>query len=176
MTVLTEECVAPAWGPRVSDSLATARGFAVCTGPRWVLHTSLLSCLLFVGFLDPEKKLFSHRILSRDECIDPFSKTGNLRYVLATRASEPGRVRARVLPPSARRSSRSSPPLASLRVSGRQRTPGGCTELGAAGDEGDGVGGRAPAPSSTRRPLAGLQLEEACAWVWASRARGPPST
>lgn len=32
-----------------------------------------------LGFLDPEKKLFSHRILSRDECIDPFSKTGNLR-------------------------------------------------------------------------------------------------
>lgn len=40
-----------------------------------------LSCFLFKGFLDPEKKLFSHRILSRDECIDPFSKTGNLRYV-----------------------------------------------------------------------------------------------
>lgn len=38
-----------------------------------------VSCLLFKGFLDPEKKLFSHRILSRDECIDPFSKTGNLR-------------------------------------------------------------------------------------------------
>ncbi|NXI66635.1 CTDP1 phosphatase, partial [Anseranas semipalmata] len=35
--------------------------------------------LLPKGFLDPEKKLFSHRILSRDECIDPFSKTGNLR-------------------------------------------------------------------------------------------------
>lgn len=34
----------------------------------------------FTGFLDPEKKLFSHRILSRDECIDPFSKTGNLRW------------------------------------------------------------------------------------------------
>ncbi|XP_053571820.1 RNA polymerase II subunit A C-terminal domain phosphatase [Bombina bombina] len=34
---------------------------------------------LMSGFLDPEKKLFSHRILSRDECIDPFSKTGNLR-------------------------------------------------------------------------------------------------
>ncbi|KAG1947434.1 RNA polymerase II subunit A C-terminal domain phosphatase [Pimephales promelas] len=31
------------------------------------------------GFLDPEKKLFSHRIMSRDECIDPYSKTGNLR-------------------------------------------------------------------------------------------------
>lgn len=36
-----------------------------------------------LGFLDPEKKLFSHRILSRDECIDPFSKTGNLRWVLS---------------------------------------------------------------------------------------------
>lgn len=36
-----------------------------------------------VGFLDPEMKLFSHRILSRDECIDPFSKTGNLRSDLA---------------------------------------------------------------------------------------------
>ncbi|KAL7984446.1 hypothetical protein Chor_003016 [Crotalus horridus] len=31
------------------------------------------------AFLDSEKKLFSHRILSRDECIDPYSKTGNLR-------------------------------------------------------------------------------------------------
>lgn len=44
------------------------------------LKTSSASQLL--GFLDPEKKLFSHRILSRDECIDPFSKTGNLRWVL----------------------------------------------------------------------------------------------
>lgn len=41
----------------------------------------ILYSLLSKGFLDPEKKLFSHRILSRDECIDPFSKTGNLRYV-----------------------------------------------------------------------------------------------
>lgn len=55
--------------------------------PQWVLHTSPLSCFLFIGFLDPEKKLFSHRILSRDECIDPFSKTGNLRYVPGTRAA-----------------------------------------------------------------------------------------
>lgn len=38
--------------------------------------------LFLLGFLDPEKKLFSHRILSRDECIDPFSKTGNLRWEL----------------------------------------------------------------------------------------------
>nr|XP_048274941.1 RNA polymerase II subunit A C-terminal domain phosphatase isoform X5 [Myodes glareolus] len=41
-------------------------------GSRLYAHT-------IAGFLDPEKKLFSHRILSRDECIDPFSKTGNLR-------------------------------------------------------------------------------------------------
>ncbi|KAJ0003149.1 hypothetical protein NQD34_008247 [Periophthalmus magnuspinnatus] len=41
-------------------------------GSRLYAHT-------ITGFLDPEKKLFSHRILSRDECIDPFSKTGNLR-------------------------------------------------------------------------------------------------
>ncbi|KAJ3609797.1 hypothetical protein NHX12_024307 [Muraenolepis orangiensis] len=40
-------------------------------GSRLYAHT-------IAGFLDPEKKLFSHRILSRDECIDPFSKTGNL--------------------------------------------------------------------------------------------------
>lgn len=43
------------------------------------LRHMTVSCFLFKGFLDPEKKLFSHRILSRDECIDPFSKTGNLR-------------------------------------------------------------------------------------------------
>ncbi|XP_064409589.1 RNA polymerase II subunit A C-terminal domain phosphatase isoform X2 [Latimeria chalumnae] len=41
-------------------------------GSRLYAHT-------IAGFLDPEKRLFSHRILSRDECIDPFSKTGNLR-------------------------------------------------------------------------------------------------
>ncbi|XP_062867634.1 RNA polymerase II subunit A C-terminal domain phosphatase isoform X2 [Trichomycterus rosablanca] len=47
------------------------------------LHVFTLGSRLYAhtiaGFLDPEKKLFSHRILSRDECIDPFSKTGNLR-------------------------------------------------------------------------------------------------
>ncbi|XP_040209782.1 RNA polymerase II subunit A C-terminal domain phosphatase isoform X1 [Rana temporaria] len=40
-------------------------------GSRLYAHT-------IAGYLDSEKKLFSHRILSRDECIDPFSKTGNL--------------------------------------------------------------------------------------------------
>uniref|UniRef100_A0A672N991 RNA polymerase II subunit A C-terminal domain phosphatase n=1 Tax=Sinocyclocheilus grahami TaxID=75366 RepID=A0A672N991_SINGR len=43
-------------------------------GSRLYAHT-------IAGFLDPEKKLFSHRIMSRDECIDPFSKTGNLSWV-----------------------------------------------------------------------------------------------
>ncbi|XP_078473893.1 RNA polymerase II subunit A C-terminal domain phosphatase isoform X3 [Lampetra planeri] len=41
-------------------------------GSRLYAHT-------IAGFLDPEKKLFSHRILSRDECIDPYCKTGNLK-------------------------------------------------------------------------------------------------
>ncbi|XP_070798542.1 RNA polymerase II subunit A C-terminal domain phosphatase [Pituophis catenifer annectens] len=41
-------------------------------GSRLYAHT-------IAAFLDSEKKLFSHRILSRDECIDPYSKTGNLR-------------------------------------------------------------------------------------------------
>ena len=30
------------------------------------------------AIIDPDQKLFSHRILSRDECLDPSSKTGNL--------------------------------------------------------------------------------------------------
>jgi len=42
---------------------------------------SVTFVFLLTGFLDPEKKLFSNRILSRDECIDPFSKTGNLRFL-----------------------------------------------------------------------------------------------
>lgn len=47
----------------------------------WRLHLLHVTppVVLLSGFLDPEKKLFSHRILSRDECIDPYSKTGNLR-------------------------------------------------------------------------------------------------
>ena len=30
-------------------------------------------------FIDPQKKYFAHRILSRDECINPMRKSGNLR-------------------------------------------------------------------------------------------------
>uniref|UniRef100_A0A8C4QIZ5 RNA polymerase II subunit A C-terminal domain phosphatase n=1 Tax=Eptatretus burgeri TaxID=7764 RepID=A0A8C4QIZ5_EPTBU len=44
----------------------------VTFGSRLYAHT-------IAGFLDPEKKFFSHRILSRDECINPFTKTGNLK-------------------------------------------------------------------------------------------------
>jgi hypothetical protein len=32
-------------------------------------------------FLDQDGKFFSHRILSRDECFNPNSKTANLTYV-----------------------------------------------------------------------------------------------
>ncbi|RWS11626.1 RNA polymerase II subunit A C-terminal domain phosphatase-like isoform X2 [Dinothrombium tinctorium] len=45
----------------------------ICTfGARMYAHK-------IASFLDPTEKLFSHRILSRDECFDPNSKTGNLK-------------------------------------------------------------------------------------------------
>ncbi|XP_033626531.1 RNA polymerase II subunit A C-terminal domain phosphatase-like [Asterias rubens] len=43
-------------------------------GARLYAHT-------IAAYLDPEKKYFSHRILSRDECFDPNSKTANLRSI-----------------------------------------------------------------------------------------------
>ena len=44
----------------------------ICTfGARLYAHT-------IAGFLDPNKKYFSHRILSRDECFDARSKTANM--------------------------------------------------------------------------------------------------
>ncbi|NXG49015.1 CTDP1 phosphatase, partial [Psilopogon haemacephalus] len=67
-------CHLPAWrGREFLEKIAKLYELHVFTfGSRLYAHT-------IAGFLDPEKKLFSHRILSRDECIDPFSKTGNLR-------------------------------------------------------------------------------------------------
>ncbi|KAK4336821.1 hypothetical protein RND71_043942 [Anisodus tanguticus] len=45
----------------------------ICTfGARMYAHK-------IAEILDPEKKLFSHRILSRDECFDPQLKTANLK-------------------------------------------------------------------------------------------------
>lgn len=45
----------------------------ICTfGARMYAHT-------IASLLDPKKNLFHHRILSRDECLDPHSKTGNLK-------------------------------------------------------------------------------------------------
>ncbi|XP_050440230.1 RNA polymerase II subunit A C-terminal domain phosphatase [Adelges cooleyi] len=45
----------------------------ICTfGARNYAHT-------ITHILDPEGKLFSHRVLSRDECFNPNSKTGNLK-------------------------------------------------------------------------------------------------
>ena len=35
---------------------------------------------IIAKLLDPEGQYFSHRILSRDECFNPTSKTANLRY------------------------------------------------------------------------------------------------
>lgn len=47
----------------------------ICTfGARNYAHT-------ITHILDPKGKLFSHRVLSRDECFNPNSKTGNLKYV-----------------------------------------------------------------------------------------------
>ena len=44
----------------------------ICTfGARLYAHT-------IAAFLDPDKKYFSHRILSRDECFDARSKTANM--------------------------------------------------------------------------------------------------
>ncbi|XP_006819784.1 RNA polymerase II subunit A C-terminal domain phosphatase-like [Saccoglossus kowalevskii] len=36
---------------------------------------------MIAGFIDPDKKLFSHRIVSRDECFDASSKTANLQAI-----------------------------------------------------------------------------------------------
>lgn len=45
----------------------------ICTfGARNYAHT-------ITHILDPQGKLFSHRVLSRDECFNPNSKTGNLK-------------------------------------------------------------------------------------------------
>ena len=50
----------------------------ICTfGARMYAHT-------IAKLLDPTEKLFSHRILSRDECLDPHSKTGNLKALFPT--------------------------------------------------------------------------------------------
>lgn len=47
----------------------------ICTfGVRLYAHT-------VARLIDPDEKFFSHRILSRDECFDPLSKTANLKYV-----------------------------------------------------------------------------------------------
>ena len=55
------------------ESIAKYYELHICTfGARMYAHK-------IAEILDPEKKLFSHRILSRDECFDPQLKTGNLK-------------------------------------------------------------------------------------------------
>jgi len=61
--------------PRTAEFLASISQLYelhICTfGARMYAHT-------IAGFLDPDGKYFSHRILSRDECFDPRSKTANM--------------------------------------------------------------------------------------------------
>ncbi|XP_049876843.1 RNA polymerase II subunit A C-terminal domain phosphatase [Pectinophora gossypiella] len=62
--------------PHTLEFLASASKFYelhVCTfGARQYAHA-------IAELLDPEKKYFSHRILSRDECFDPRTKSANLK-------------------------------------------------------------------------------------------------
>ena len=52
--------------------ISTMYELHICTfGARLYAHT-------IAAFLDPDKKYFSHRILSRDECFDARSKTANM--------------------------------------------------------------------------------------------------
>ena len=48
--------------------------FIICDRCLTIQHVSQVA-----RFLDPQRKLFSHRILSRDECISAHSKTANLK-------------------------------------------------------------------------------------------------
>lgn len=61
--------------PRTAEFLASISQLYelhICTfGARMYAHT-------IARFLDPDGKYFSHRILSRDECFDPRSKTANM--------------------------------------------------------------------------------------------------
>jgi len=53
-------------------TISTMYELHICTfGARMYAHT-------IAAFLDPDGKYFSHRILSRDECFDPRSKTANM--------------------------------------------------------------------------------------------------
>ena len=55
------------------ESISKYYELHICTfGARMYAHK-------IAEILDPGKKLFSHRILSRDECFDPQLKTGNLK-------------------------------------------------------------------------------------------------
>lgn len=62
--------------PRTQEFLESASKhyeLHVCTfGARQYAHA-------IADLLDPEKKYFSHRILSRDECFDPRTKSANLK-------------------------------------------------------------------------------------------------
>ncbi|XP_013417744.1 RNA polymerase II subunit A C-terminal domain phosphatase-like [Lingula anatina] len=55
------------------ESISKLYELHICTfGARMYAHT-------IAGLLDPEGKFFSHRILSRDECFNPTTKTANMK-------------------------------------------------------------------------------------------------
>ena len=55
------------------EKVSTMYEMHICTfGVRLYAHT-------VARLIDPDEKFFSHRILSRDECFDPLSKTANLK-------------------------------------------------------------------------------------------------
>ncbi|XP_022082329.1 RNA polymerase II subunit A C-terminal domain phosphatase-like isoform X2 [Acanthaster planci] len=61
------------------------RAFLEKAATLYELHIFTMGARLYAhtiaSYLDPEKKYFSHRILSRDECFDPNLKTANLRSI-----------------------------------------------------------------------------------------------
>lgn len=60
------------------EKMSTLYELHICTfGVRMYAHK-------VAELIDPHKKLFHYRILSRDECLDPRSKTGNLKSLFPT--------------------------------------------------------------------------------------------
>ena len=59
------------------------RQFLECISSMFELHICTLGSRLYAHkvarFIDPDEKMFSHRILSRDECFNTMTKTPNLK-------------------------------------------------------------------------------------------------
>ena len=59
------------------------RDFLEKVSKLYELHISTMGCRSYAdkiaGIIDPEKRYFSSRVISRDECVDPTSKVLRLR-------------------------------------------------------------------------------------------------